>query len=195
MASEIISSTVDENYPIAGVDNDTQGFRDNFNIIKTGLSRASTEITTLQASTAKLDATNDFNGTLITDATLDANTESFLSSGGIVSSQEISFTNGMYQSFRFAAATENTTLNLTLSGFPSSGDRVAKFRCQFFGPGGTDPVTVLFAALGGATIYKSPNWPAQFLVDSATNPIIVDFWSYDGGNSYVFAEYIGRFEP
>ena len=195
MASEIISSTVDENYPIAGVDNDTQGFRDNFNIIKTGLSKAASEISTLQASTAKLDAPNDFNGTLITDATLDANTESFLSSGGVIASTEVSFTNGMYQSIRFGSAAEAATLNLTLSGFPSSGDRVAKFRCQFFGPGGTEPVTVVFSALGGATIYKSPNWPTTFLVDSATDPIIVDFWSYDGGNSYVFAEYIGRFEP
>lgn len=195
MASEIISSTVDENYPVAGVDNDTQGFRDNFNIIKTGLAQAASEISTLQASTAKLNASNDFNGTLLSDATLNASTESFLSSGGIVGSQEISFTNGMYQSFRFGDATDGQTVTMTLSGFPSSGDRVAKFRCQFFGTGGTDPVTVTFAALGGATIYKSPNWPTTFIVDSATNPIIVDFWSYDGGNSYVFAEYLGRFEP
>ena len=37
MASNIISDTIDAAYPIAGVDNDTQGFRDNFQIIKTGL--------------------------------------------------------------------------------------------------------------------------------------------------------------
>ena len=38
MASNIISSTIDESYPVAGQDNDTQGFRDNFNIIKTAAS-------------------------------------------------------------------------------------------------------------------------------------------------------------
>ena len=37
MASNIISSTIDDTYPVAGIDNDTQGFRDNFNIIKTWL--------------------------------------------------------------------------------------------------------------------------------------------------------------
>ena len=40
MASNIISSTIDGTYPVAGVDNDTQGFRDNFTVIKTGLATA-----------------------------------------------------------------------------------------------------------------------------------------------------------
>ena len=35
MASNIVDTTIDETYPVAGVDNDSQGFRDNFNIIKT----------------------------------------------------------------------------------------------------------------------------------------------------------------
>ena len=38
MASNIISTTINENFPIAGQDNDSQGFRDNFNVIKTSLS-------------------------------------------------------------------------------------------------------------------------------------------------------------
>ena len=32
--SDIVYSTIDEAYPVAGVDNDTQGFRDNFNKVK-----------------------------------------------------------------------------------------------------------------------------------------------------------------
>ena len=192
--SNIVATTIDAAYPVAGVDNDTQGFRDNFQIIKDGLTTAATEITTLEDSTAKLNAENNFNGTLLTDGTLNASTESFSSVGNVSSEQEISFTNGMYQSIRFAEEAAGTTISLTLSNFPSDGDRVAKFRLQFFGTEG-EPVTVNFSALGGATIYKSPNWPANFLVDSPTNPIIVDFWSYDGGNSYVFGQYHGRFEP
>jgi hypothetical protein len=45
--SNIISETIDGTYPVAGVDNDTQGFRDNFTIIKTGLATAQSEITSL----------------------------------------------------------------------------------------------------------------------------------------------------
>ena len=53
MASNITSGTIDGAYPVAGVDNDTQGFRDNFTIIKTGLATAASEITSLQANTPK----------------------------------------------------------------------------------------------------------------------------------------------
>ena len=34
MASNIVDTTIDDTYPVAGIDNDSQGFRDNFNIIK-----------------------------------------------------------------------------------------------------------------------------------------------------------------
>ena len=64
MASNIISDTIDSAYPIAGVDNDTQGFRDNFTVIKTGLATAKSEITSLQSTTAKLNASKELGGNL-----------------------------------------------------------------------------------------------------------------------------------
>lgn len=193
MASNIISSTIDESYPVAGQDNDTQGFRDNFNIIKTGLSVASSEITNLQNGTAKLTTENDFNGTRLTDGTLHASTESFLAKSGIAGNQEINFSQGMYQSLRFAQDLAGQTVQLTLAGFPADGDRVARFRIQLFGPGVEDVVSVSFNALGGGTIKKSPRWPSVIEADSATDPIILEFWSYDGGNSVIYADYLGRF--
>lgn len=48
MASNIDPSNINENYPIAGEDNDTQGFRDNFEFIKTALVTAREEVTSLQ---------------------------------------------------------------------------------------------------------------------------------------------------
>ena len=44
MASSIIASTIDDTYPVAGQDNDSQGFRDNFNIIKTNFVEAKSNI-------------------------------------------------------------------------------------------------------------------------------------------------------
>lgn len=193
MASNIISSTIDESYPVAGQDNDTQGFRDNFNIIKTGMSVAATEITNLQNGTAKLTSENDFNGTRLTDGTLHASTESFLAKSGIASNQEINFSQGMYQSIRFAQEAAGQTIQLTLAGFPSDGDRVARFRVQMFGPGVEDVVNVTFNALGGGSIKKSPRFPMALEVDSADDPVILEFWSYDGGNSVIYADYLGRF--
>lgn len=48
MASNIDPSNINENYPVAGEDNDTQGFRDNFAFIKEALSTARTEVTSIQ---------------------------------------------------------------------------------------------------------------------------------------------------
>ena len=52
MASNITNANIDADFPIAGQDNDSQGFRDNFSEIKTGLGTAATEITSLQTTTA-----------------------------------------------------------------------------------------------------------------------------------------------
>ena len=77
MASNIISGTIDGAYPVAGVDNDTQGFRDNFTIIKAGLAVANSEVTALQTNTAKLNASNDFLASDITNANFALNTEKY----------------------------------------------------------------------------------------------------------------------
>jgi len=56
MASNITSLTIDNEYPVAGVDNDSQGFRDNFTIIKDSLAAAKAELSRLKAKAAS-DAT------------------------------------------------------------------------------------------------------------------------------------------
>ena len=75
MASNINSDAIDALYPVAGQDNDSQGFRDNFSTIKNSLATAKTEITTLQNDTAKKNADNDFNGNKIQEANLISTTE------------------------------------------------------------------------------------------------------------------------
>jgi len=62
MTSAITTTSIDESYPVAGQDNNSQGFRDNFNAIKSALNVAKSEITTLQSNTAKLNVANNFNG-------------------------------------------------------------------------------------------------------------------------------------
>jgi hypothetical protein len=45
MTSAITTTNIDGAFPIAGQDNNSQGFRDNFTNIKTGLNTAKSEIT------------------------------------------------------------------------------------------------------------------------------------------------------
>ena len=69
------SALIDTTYPVPGVDNDTQGFRDNYIQIKRGLESAASEITDLQISQYEVN-TRLNNATVVGDnyATLIAST-------------------------------------------------------------------------------------------------------------------------
>ena len=75
--SDILYTTIDAAYPVAGVDNDTQGFRDNFAAISSGLLVAKTEITALETYSVKLTdtagnpVTNDFRESVINNASIE----------------------------------------------------------------------------------------------------------------------------
>ncbi len=60
MASNIVPGNIDGTFPIAGQDNSSQGFRDNFTATKNNFTTASTEITDLQANKASTNAASDF---------------------------------------------------------------------------------------------------------------------------------------
>ena len=62
MTSSITTTGINATFPVAGQDNDSQGFRDNFSQLKTQLTTAGTEITALQSSRATTNATTDVNG-------------------------------------------------------------------------------------------------------------------------------------
>lgn len=72
--STINTNGIDVNYPVPGVNNSSQGFRDNFASIKTNLNTAANEITDLQnkvvvkTGLANTTANNDMANTLISNA-------------------------------------------------------------------------------------------------------------------------------
>jgi hypothetical protein len=72
--SDINTNSINVNYPTPGVNNSTQGFRDNFTGIKLGLNQAGTEITDLQnkvivkSALTGIPLNNDMANTLISNA-------------------------------------------------------------------------------------------------------------------------------
>ena len=139
MASNINSADVDALYPIAGQDNDSQGFRDNFSTIKNSLATASTEITALQDKTAGVAATaieengstvgGDWNGYYIQDANFRANVEEVYSIGNALTSLNVNWTNGHYQTIQAGA-----DITCTLTEWPTSG-KLGKMRLAVTGDG------------------------------------------------------------
>ena len=59
---------INQNYPLPGVDNDSQGFRDNYKNIALALNTANDEITDLQTNLVRLNQDNDFGQSLVTQA-------------------------------------------------------------------------------------------------------------------------------
>ena len=61
MASNIVPGNIDGTFPIAGQDNSSQGFRDNFTAIKNNFEDAKTEIQDLQTNKASTAGNTSFN--------------------------------------------------------------------------------------------------------------------------------------
>jgi len=62
MTSLINITGINQNFPVAGVDNNSQGFRDNFAAIASQFTQAANEITSLQNTSVVSNANNNFNG-------------------------------------------------------------------------------------------------------------------------------------
>lgn len=187
MASNINTTNINESYPVAGVDNDSQGFRDNFSTIKNNFVSAKSEIEDLQDNTAKTNANNNFFGYQITGAELIGNTETLYPGGTINQGQNISFSNGHVQTFSIGA-----NMTLTLSDWPEAS-KVGKMRVMLLNDGTSRTVT--WAVEAGGSIVADTNWPTSdntTPIGSQTNYTIIDFMTIDGGTT-VFAEYKGQF--
>ena len=114
MPSNIDNTSIDATFPVAGQDNDSQGFRNNFNTIKNNFTAAKNEIEDLQTNTAKLNTSNNFLGNDLTGANLIGNSEKHYAGGTVVAPQDISFTNGNFQTFTIGG-----NITLTLKDWPA----------------------------------------------------------------------------
>ena len=112
MASNIVPGNIDATYPVAGQDNSSQGFRDNFTGIKNNFTEAKNEITALQTNKANLNSTNDFSENTISNAVLKDNGESFYNHGTVGSgSVTLDHENGHYQTLTITADTTFSFIN------------------------------------------------------------------------------------
>ena len=193
--SNINYLSINENFPVAGEDNDTQVFRDNFDTIKTSLQIAKDEITDLEDNAARLDIDNDFNRTLITRAVMQDNYEKRFDGGTVITPLVVDFENGSYQIFRFGADTVIEFLN-----FPDSNTlppSVGKLTLELYGDGPLTPRTLTFSTSGGTVLKKNTTFPAPFIVTSQElaagggNPIIIEVWRHKSDR--IFLNYLGQF--
>ncbi len=198
MTSNINYLSINENFPVAGEDNDTQVFRDNFDTIKTSLRNAKDEITDLQTNTAKTNLDNDFGLNKISNALLQNKRQQKWSGGSVTASPTtIDFEQGSYQIYTVGA-------NVTFDFLNFPGDPVftaeatpigmGKVTLELYSDGSSRNVSF---STSGETVVKSLGFPGYasgtpvLTLTSATNPVIIEVWRHS--QEIIFMRYVGQF--
>ena len=124
MASNINPNNIDTTYTVAGQDNDSQGFRDNFTNIKNNYTEAETEIDDLQANVILKGALNgdtldnDFSNAVVSGAQVkdfsEAVVELPITTGPVALNHELA---------HYYTVTTNGAVELAFSNFPPSGQK------------------------------------------------------------------------
>lgn len=186
-SSQIAYTAIDENYPVAGQDNNSQGFRDNFAYIKTGLQSAKNELDELLNATsgaARKDGNNDFNGYQVTNAKV-RQLYGIVNPLTLTTNTTLDVRDGPYHRF---VVSNNLTLTFGQWAPSNFYDRI---RLEF--QSDSSARTITFATTGGGVIKKQSGFPSPFIVPADTSKyLMVDVWTTRGG-TIVFLEYVGEF--
>jgi hypothetical protein len=183
-SAQAATTAIDSTFPVAGQDNNSQGFRDNFSYIQTGLDNIVSVITTLNTDTAKTSEDNDFNGVKIANAETNMLYGTVLGAGTISAPEFIDVRDAEYFTYTFDA-----NLTLTFSNWPVS-DRFAKVRVDVKTDGSAR--TVNFATTSGTVITDAATTLPLTMTTVTTDRHIFDAWTTNGGNT-VFVKYLGLF--
>jgi hypothetical protein len=198
MTSAIIFSSINASYPVAGIDNDSQGFRDNFSAIANALSVAKTELTALQTNavlkanlTTNAVVNNDLNGSTISNGLYNNMSGAVYGTVTVLSASvvDVDITNGPLQIFALAG---NATLRFV--SWPGS-NKYCKIRLHIKTTGTVavpaGPFTPTLGTENGGVLVYATGFPSLALGNTGKYKVI-DVWSFDDGAN-VFVSYIGEF--
>ena len=202
--SNISYQGINEQFPVAGQDNDTQGFRDNFDTIKESLRIANEEITDLQTNVAKTDQDTDYNLKKIQNAVLEnvrnQKLLGFTGSNINISPTIVDFQLGHYQIYKVGSGTGADPFVFDFLNFPgdpslfgSSNIGVGKVILELYSDGVER--TIAFRT-SGITLIKKNNFPlmpvdsfGDLIVPSDSDPVFVEVWRWR--NETIYVKYLG----
>lgn len=188
-AADTAATNIDPDFPVAGQDNNSQGFRDNFNNTQISLQNLVEVVSELNTNTAKLDAeTNDFNGTLLENASIRNlyGTVSSTSVGttGSLSTEIVNVDSRTEDYFRYNLLSD---VNIRVTNWPVS-DFYRKVRFEVRADDARD---LTFSTSGGTDIYIQDGMTMPFGI-SAGKRYIFDVWTVRGGNE-IFVQLVAEF--
>ena len=186
MSSAITSEGLLTNYPVAGVDNNSQGFRDNFSIIKTAIDTSHAELNALELKSVLKTVSNDLLGGTIANGKYEKFYGRSYSLTNLSGELDISLDLGIFYNIIISA---NTTI--TFTHWPTSPlYGCVRFRITAAQTVDIDLAISNFLVVGGSVLRSTDYLQSAINKDSY---VVMEAWSSDGGIT-VFLNYIGRYD-
>ena len=195
MTSAINPNNIDGAYPVAGQDNNSQGFRDNFTNTKTNFQSAADEITDLQAKVVLKQALtgttldNDMLGSVLANATLVDMAYTRLALGSVSGSQTINYATAMFQTL-----TTTGSVSLAFSNFPPAGS-AGVLSLQVTISSVAHTLTLPAAVSVNAQGIQGLNTSTNTITFAATGTYGFEFTTSDGGSTITVNEVNNRIQP
>jgi len=209
MTSQINFNAVDITYPVAGQDNDSEGFRGNFAAIQNGLETAKSEISDLQAKAVLIETLGTETATVANDLFGSTIKNGLYSNfNGIVpDSGETTFT-GSQHTIHFSGTSENCgalqvfkisqNSLITFADWRVEPVQFSSIRIHLISNGSSN-WTVRFSNSGGTVVFDRDSGVVDETVTligyqvGVTDPVhtIVEAWTYDG--DIVYMRSLGNF--
>jgi hypothetical protein len=191
MTSAINPNNIDGAYPVAGQDNNSQGFRDNFTNTKTNFQYAADEINDLQSKVvlkAALTGTaldNNMNGSLLSNAQIQDFSQTRVALGTLTGSVGVNYANGHYQT-----VTTGGSISLAFSNFSAAG--TLSFLIVRVTISSTAHTLTLPAAVGtgssAASVLGIEGFASNVITFAQTGTYEFQFHTEDGGSTVYLSE-------
>ena len=189
MTSQINPATIDGNYPIAGVPNNTQGMRDNFTAIKTNFEYAETEIDELQSKAvlkAALTGTtldNNMANNLISNARIQGFSGTLVQIANTTGAITVDCSAAHYQTITMGG---NISISFTTATWPAAGS-VGIVRLQITVDTASRTMTLPAQVSLGTTGIQG--YSANVITFAAAGVYEFGFLTYDQGTTITLFDY------
>lgn len=183
MASNINPNNIDGTYPVAGQDNDSQGFRTNFTNIKNNFTNAKSELEDLQGKVivkSALDGVslnNDMAGTVLAGALMKDFRETLVNFGTDGGAQTLS--HGTAHNY---AIRTSSSVSISFDGFPTTGT-VGRIRFELDITDLAHTLTLPNTVTKGVDSIVGLNTSTNVITFPRTGIYHYEFWTDDAGTT------------
>lgn len=195
MTSNINPNNIDGAYPVAGQDNNSQGFRDNFTNTKTNFSYAAAEITDLQNKAVLKSAltgstlNNDMLGSLLSNAVIQEFGATRVALGTLSGTVTVNYAAGHFQT-----VTTNGSISLNFTNFLAAGIQNL-VTVQIYVSNVAHTVTFPTAVSQNTTGIQGLDTTTNTITFAATGNYTFTFTTSDGGSTIFVNETNKQIQP